>query len=231
MYDTNVLGVIQPVSIICASWKWLDETDIHARALTDYKGYKGGVVDDTKLVKELWGVLDAADVVVAHNGDSFDIKIMNTRFVAAGLNAPSHYKTIDTLKVARKYFRFSANKLDSLGEYLGVGRKAPTGGFETWIKCMAGDKEAWETMVKYNVHDIELLEKVYLKLRPYMQNHPVLAQFDPKPVVSGKFPCGTCESTNTNRRGFMTTKAGRYQRYQCLDCGSWSSGPYEKVKP
>jgi len=200
------------------------------KALCDYPGYKGGVVDDKKLVTELWKVLDGADVVIAHNGDSFDIKVLNARFVANGLNAPSDYKSIDTLKVAKKHFRFNNNTLNELGQYLKEGRKAPTGGFETWTKCMKGDLTAWATMKEYNVQDIDLLERVYLRLRPFMSSHPNLNMINPLKGKLAEFACQVCQSIKTMKRGFSITKAGRYQRYQCTDCGSWSSGPYEKTK-
>ena len=41
---------------------------------------------------------------------------------------PSPYKTIDTLKIARKYFGFNSSKLDDLGRVLGAGEKVRHGG-------------------------------------------------------------------------------------------------------
>lgn len=230
MYDVNVLGVIEPVKVIAVSWKWLGDSELHTRALPDYKGYRGGVVNDTDLVNDVWKVLDNADIVIAHNGDSFDIKILNARFLVAGLNPPSDYKTVDTLKVAKKYFRFNNNSLNELGGYLDEGRKTSTGGFETWLKCMAGEKEAWAQMRHYNARDVELLERVYLRLRPYINNHPNLNLIAPRKVTLSEHSCSSCQSLNTIKRGFSVTKLGRYQRYACNDCGSWSSGPYERVK-
>lgn len=229
MYDTNVLAVVEPVKVICCAWKELGDKEVQVRALPDYDNYVGGVVDDLRLVTDLWNVLDKADVVIAHNGDSFDIKVLNARFIANGLHAPSVYKSIDTLKVAKKYFKFNNNTLNELGQYLHEGKKAPTGGFETWTKCMAGDETAWDRMKKYNVQDITLLQRVYLRLRPYMSNHPNLNLIAP-PKTKSECPCSACQSTKTSKRGFAITKAGRYQRYQCNDCGSWTSGPYEKAK-
>lgn len=228
MYDTNILGVVDPVKVICGAWKRLNEKDVSVRALCDYPEYQPGVVNDKELVTELWHVLDEADVIIAHNGDSFDCKVLNARFVANGLNAPSDYKTVDTLKSAKKYFRFNNNTLNELGLYLGEGKKAPTGGFETWTKCMAGDQSAWNRMKKYNAQDVELLERVYLRLRPFIGNHPNLNTISPPRVKQFEFPCQSCQSVNTSKRGFSVTKLGRYQRYQCSDCGSWSSGPYER---
>lgn len=228
MYETNILGVVRPVNVLCMGWKWLGEKKVNIRAQFDYPGYKGGIVDDKALVTDLWKVLDEADVVIAHNGDSFDIKILNARFVANGLNAPSDYKSVDTLKVAKKYFKFNNNSLNELGQYLKEGKKAPTGGFETWTKCMDGDPVAWDRMKKYNVQDVELLERVYLRLRPYITNHPNLQVISPRPTKISEFACQVCQSLKTVKRGFSVTKMGRYQRWQCTDCGSWSSGAYER---
>ncbi len=229
-YDQNVIKVIEPVKVLCCGWKTLGTGTVTVKGLNDYEGYQPGVVDDKKLVEEIWYVLDEADVVLAHNGDSFDIKVLNARFLANGLNPPSDYKTIDTLKVAKKYFRFNNNKLDELGSYLHEGRKAGTGGFETWTGCMEGDPTSWKRMKEYNAKDVELLERVYLRLRPFISNHPDLNLLSGTRTRSSSFSCGTCQSENTQKRGFQMTKAGRYQRYSCSDCGSWSSGPYEKVK-
>lgn len=228
-YDTNILSILQPVKVICCAWKQLGDKKTQVKALCDYDGYLPDVVDDKLLVTELWEVLDKADIVIGHNADSFDLKILNARFIANGLNAPSDFKTVDTLKAAKKYFRFNNNTLNELGIYLGEGRKAPTGGFETWTKCMAGDPKAWSTMKKYNIQDVDLLERVYLRLRPFIGNHPNLNMIVAPKVKTSEHACTVCQSVNTVRRGFAVTKAGRYQRYACNDCGSWSSGPYERT--
>lgn len=227
MYEQNVIQVLEPSKIISVAWKWLTEKEVTVKALPDYDIYKSGQLDDTKLVEDVWKVLDEADIVIAHNGDSFDIKKLNSRFIAFGLTAPSPYKTIDTLKVAKKYFKFDNNSLEQLGDYLKEGHKAPTGGFSLWTGCIAGDKEAWTRMKIYNARDVELLERVYLRLRPFITNHPNVNQDD----ASNGYSCPTCTSHNTSKRGFTMTLTGRKQRYQCMDCGAWSTGSFEKVYP
>lgn len=225
-YDTNVLKVLESSKIISVAWKELYSKETEVKALPDYVGYKAGVINDKKLVTEIWHVLDAADVVIAHYGDGFDLKKLNARFAYYGLDAPSAYKTVDTKKVSKKYFLFDNNKLDSLGTYFHLGNKLPTGGFDLWVQCIAGDTLAWDKMKAYNKEDVILLEKVYLKLRSFMTNHPNLNVVTEEIGVS----CPTCQSKNLQKRGFSPTKTGRKQRYQCSDCGSWSSGPWIKLK-
>lgn len=225
-YQQNSLKVLENSKIISVSWKELDSAKINVKALVDYKSYKKGIINDEQLVKEIWKVLDKADVVVGHHSDAFDLKKLNARFVYYGLNAPSAYKTVDTKKVASKYFKFDGNSLNALSGYFGLGQKVNNGGFELWVRCMAGDMKAWKLMKDYNKQDVLLLEKLYLKLRPFINNHPNLNLVTDTLGES----CPSCQSRNMQKRGFSITKTGRKQRFQCGDCGSWSSGPFTKVR-
>jgi uncharacterized protein YprB with RNaseH-like and TPR domain len=226
-WDTSILKVIEPSKIISVAWKELGDAKVQVKALCDYKKYKKGIIDDEELIKEVWNVLDRADIVIAHNGNSFDIKRLNSRFIYYGLAAPSAYKAIDTLTVAKKYFKFDSNALNNLGVYLGLGQKVENGGFGLWIRCLEqGDPEAWKLMKEYNAQDVTLLEKVYLTLRPYITNHPNTNALVDKPGMN----CPTCQSEKVTKRGFSITRTGRRQRFQCNDCGSWSMGSLEKIK-
>ena len=193
-------------------------------SLADFKGYKPGSENDKALVKQLWKLFDEADILIAHNGDNFDIKKANARFAYYKLPPPSPYKTIDTLKVARKYFQFTSNKLDDLGNHLGYGRKLAHTGFHLWKGCMNGDLQAWKHMVRYNRRDVELLEKIYLHLRPWISNHPNVS------ILSDTYNgCPACGSKNVMKMGTDITQTGRVQQYQCRDCKKWSRGKIQKV--
>ena len=50
--------------------------------------------------------------------------------------------SVDTLKEARKVFKFSSNKLDYIAQYLGVGAKMDTGGIALWEGCATGSRKA-----------------------------------------------------------------------------------------
>lgn len=179
---------------------------------------------EKELVKKLWEYLDKSDILVSHNGDRFDIKKSNARFMFHGFQPPSPYRTIDTLKVAKKYFAFTSNRLDALGEYLGVGRKVKHKGMDLWFSCMKGDSSAFSRMRKYNKQDVDLLYAVYNKLKPYMENHPSMTIYQ---ELTG---CPTCASTKLQSRGFGVTKTGKYRRFHCQDCGAWSRGKTIKTK-
>jgi RNase_H superfamily len=206
-YETDAIAVEQESYLLCYAAKWLDGRMMTA-SLPNYRGNKEA------LVKSLWRLLDEADIVVAHNGDQFDIRKSNAFFSHYSLPPPSPYKTVDTLKVARKYHKFSSNKLDDLGEYLGYGKKIKTD-FSLWQGCMDGDTKSWEKMIQYNKRDVVLLERIFLHFRPWIKNINVAIHSD-SPV------CPKCGSSNLMSRGFAFNVSTKYQRYQCRDCRGWS---------
>lgn len=203
--------------------KKLGDKKITTYALPDFKGYKANKEDDYKLVQKLWEYFDKADCLIAHNGDGFDIRKANARFIYHRLLPPSPYVTIDTLKIARRHFKFDSNRLDALAQHLHIGKKLPTTGFDTWKGCMTGDKKAWDLMCKYNAHDVELLERVYTVLRPWAKNHPNMN------LITRKDGCPKCTSTRIKREGHRYTMMGAAQRYSCLTCGAWFTGEIEKL--
>ena len=172
IWEQNVVEVKRDWYILSVAWKWLGESKVHVMSLPQFKNWNKDKEDDSALIKELWKLFDEAEVIVAHNGNSFDIKKSNARFIINELKPPSPYKTIDTKLVAKRYFKFDSNKLNELGKYLKLGKKLETGGFELWKGCMAGDMKAWKKMCAYNKQDVAIIKKVYNKLHPWTTNHP-----------------------------------------------------------
>lgn len=213
--------VKSPWYMLCWSAKWLDDKKIYSSALIDFpKAYNKDSENDKEILKVLWKLLNEADIVIGHNCKNFDVRKSNARFIMNGMTPPSPYKVIDTLEVARKYFFFTSNKLDNLGKYLKVGQKIETGGFKLWQQCMQGNKQAWHKMVTYCKNDVILLEKIYKKLLPYIQNHPNLAVYlDDETMI-----CPKCGSKNIKKEGYTYTTIGKYQQYSCKDCKGWSRG-------
>jgi len=224
-YDQNVIAFYSTTYILSFAYKSLGDADITVRALPDYKGYTKDRANDELLSRDLWSVLDSADIVVAHNGDAFDIKRSNARFIAHDLPPPSPFKTVDTLKIAKKHFKFESNKLDDLGQYLAVGEKLAHTGFKLWRGCMDGDPEAWKQMKEYNAQDVALLEEVYLKLRPWATTHPNLNLYG---GGSDTVKCSSCGSDHVQKRGYSYAVTQVRQRFQCVDCRHWFSGEIVK---
>jgi hypothetical protein len=215
MWEQDVIDIKENWYILSFAVKWGDgKTRTHA--LPDYPLYGSDRENDAELVKELHSVFEQADIIVAHNGDRFDIKKANARFIFHGLMPPTSCNTIDTLKIA-------SNRLNDLGKYLGVGTKLPNTGKHLWLGCMGGDHTAWATMRRYNAQDVELLWRVYRKLRPWASTHPNLN------LYSGKKNCPTCQSGSVIRNGQRYLKTVVRQQYRCMSCGHQWHG--ETISP
>lgn len=209
--EYNITRVRRDWIIFMFSYKWLGEKTVHTESIWDY-GYNPKKPDDWPIIEKLWLLFNEADVIVAHNGDRFDVPKSRTRFIVHGLQPPSPYQTIDTKKLA-KTFGFDSNKLDELGRQLGLGRKLETGGQALWDGCQDGEPDAWRLMAKYNKQDVVLLEKVYLKLRGWAKVHPNLS------LLTRNLACPTCQSKDFVRNGYHYLSTGKFQRLACKNCG------------
>lgn len=196
------------------SWaaKWLFEDDVFSDVVTPKEARN---MDDKRIVENLWKILDEADVVIAHNGINFDTRHMNGRFLKYGLNLPSPYVQIDTLRASRKRLRLSSYRLDAIAKFLGTEVKKSTN-FQLWLDCLSGDKEALKKMDEYCQQDIRVLEDVYLHLRPYIQPHPNLGVY----IEENAQACPACLSTNLEKTGEYATTVNLYDAYRCKSCGS-----------
>lgn len=170
LYKVNISNdqIISDSFILSWAAKWLFDDQIYSDVIT-FASVKRGY--DKPILRKIWNMVNEADVLIAHNGDQFDIPMLNTRFIINGLGRPMPYQSIDTLKVVnrQKQFRFGSNRLDFINRQLGLDRKIKTGGFDLWKRCMDGDKEALNDMVEYNRQDVSILEELYVLLRPWIK--------------------------------------------------------------
>lgn len=201
--------------MICWSAKWLGSQEVMSDVLTPEEIKKE---DDSRIVTSLWTIMDRADIIIAHNGKRFDVPKMNSRFILTGLPPTSPYQQIDTKEIAAKQFGFSSNKLDALAGYFGVVHKDDTD-FQLWVDCLEGNEEALSYMETYNIKDVKILEQVYLKLRPWIKNHPNLGLY----LEESKEVCPVCGSGKLIPDGtFYYTSAGKYEVMRCTSCGATS---------
>jgi hypothetical protein len=216
LWQTDVIQVDVDWHILSFAWKWLGEKRVHAMGLPDCEDPES----DYELCVKLHELFDEADIVVAHNGARFDVPKVNARMLVHGMEPPSPYKQVDTLQVARRTFKFSSNKLDDLCRELGLERKGDTSGWKTWIGCINGDEKAWRTLIKYNKQDVQILEQLYLRLRPWTKNHPNVGAIDDLSDICPR--CGAAGEMIS--RGWTYATASRRQRFQCRACGGWCAG-------
>lgn len=203
-------------SILAVCAKWVGKAPM-------YRDTRKKPRDDKALLRWVHGLLDAADIVVTQNGQSFDIKKINARLIAEGFGPYSPIRQIDTKLVAKKHFAFTSNRLEWMGRHVGkepksTHKKFP--GFELWAQCLAKNNAAWEEMKKYNIQDVKATERLYLKMRPWIAGHPNLNTY----ANGDALACPKCGSERVTRSGTRVNQNGRYPRYQCQDCGGWATG-------
>lgn len=212
-YEQNALSIVEDWRVLGAAYAWND--DKVKLAYPKHPDIWPLEPDEceAEVLAQVWTLLDEADMVIAHNGDKFDLRKLNARLIRFGYGPPSPYLSIDTLKVARKHFAFTQNKLDYLGQYLGAQGKLSHTGLQLWLDCMAGDPKAWSLMKRYNKRDVELLRDVYKILLPWISNHPHI----------GGDGCPKCGSMDLVKRGIRRMKSGiRYNQLRCNTCGGYS---------
>lgn len=208
-WQTNILRFEKEFYILSCAFKWLGYK--HIECITSQHNN-----DDKMLCKKIVSRLNEADILIAHNGDSFDVKKLNARLAFHDLDPISPVTTIDTKKVAKKHFAFNSNSLDDLARFFGFGTKRKHDGIDLWLDCMTGDKKAWDIMIDYNKFDVVLLEKIYKRMKKYMVPHPNVAKLQNK-----MFGCDKCGSDEAIRHGFRPGSNGLRQKWLCKGCGGF----------
>jgi len=200
------------------SWaaKWLHAPDV---MYMDQR-FAENIEDDGAILRALWELLDAADVVVTQNGKNFDQKKLFARFLLNGFQPPSSFKHIDTLEIAKRHFGFTSNKLEYMSDKIcRKYRKLKHGrfpGFELWRSCLAGKLSAWTEMERYNRRDVLALEELWLKLAPWDGAVNFNLYHDDATHIC------RCGGADFKKQGWFYTETGKFQRYRCRACGAES---------
>lgn len=199
----------RPAGLLCFAAKFHDSREIIFKSLWEH-GEKG-------MARELLRLLDEADGVIGWNSDKFDIRWIQAQFLKCGLSKSSPFAKIDLMKSVRRQVALPSYKLDYVAQWLGVGKKVDTGGFELWTNVLAGDPKAQALMRKYNIGDVKITEAVFDKLasKGWVMGLPNAS------IEDGEC-CPNCGSERLIRRGHSLKQTRKYVRYQCKDCGTYS---------
>ena len=223
LWDQNIsLNMIkEDWSVLAWAAKWLNDPPKKIMYMDTRK--EKNVRNDKKILLAIRDLLDEADIVITQNGRKFDQKKLNARFLINKIRPPSPYKHIDTLVIAKKNFAFTSNKLEYMSETFNVKYKKMTkgrvfSGFALWDGCLKGNIKAWKEMEIYNKYDVLALEELYNTLQPY----DTTVNFSL--YLENEEPVCNCGSKRLQKRGYEMTNSGKYQRYQCQDCGKWHRG-------
>lgn len=207
--DVNISTgqIMKDWSVIAWSAKWLGDPASKI-VYYDQRGAKD-IENDKAILRPLWELLDEADIVITQNGQSFDSKKVNARFILHGWTPPSPYRHIDTYRVVRRVASFTSNSLDYLTQKLCTKYKklshARFPGMSLWVECLAGNKAAWNEMRQYNIHDTLATEELYRKLEAWI----------PQGMPNAEHPCPRRYAVKWDKRRNLD---GVYQVYKCNKC-------------
>ena len=215
LYNQNALEVKTPSRLLGVSFAMNDNPVQWTPAARNGS--------DTALVQAVWRLFDKADWIVAHNGDRFDIKRLNTYFLVNGHGPPSPYQQIDSLKMWNsKFAQAEGASLKYTARKLKLQDKLTNSGIKLWLDCMANVPEAWAEMGAYAIQDTVTLRELYYELRPWMVRGPNMGHF------REGLACRNCGSLDLVKRGKHRTNASVFQTYQCKECGGYSRSPFRE---
>jgi hypothetical protein len=154
-------------AVLCDVDVGRDEIRVSSDCITPKEARRG---DDRRCLSGLRERMNKADFWVGHNVKAFDTKKAQLRLILNRMNAPDlTVKQVDTLSLARKYFK---NDSDTLGYWL--ARLGHTGKDkmerEDWDGCKAGDPKALHKMQKYNKQDVRGGLDVLIEFRDYLRS-------------------------------------------------------------
>ena len=212
LYDQNIgLNQIeQDWYILSFAAKWFNEDKIFYWDQRKAKPRN----DDKLILEQIHKLLDEADYVCGHNIARFDLKKLNARFILHNLPPVKPFEVLDTLRIAKKYFAFTSNKLEHLAKYLKCDAHKSSHseftGMELWTETMRGNKKAFEAMEEYNKTDVIVTEMVFKKLLPW----------ESKINFQSNFWEAICSCGNKEffKNGLKYTRTGAFQIYRCNQC-------------
>lgn len=222
VWQQNIAGgqIIRPTQMLTWAGKFLGDKRITYRTWEDE-----GFLDD------LHDMLEAADIVVGFNHVKFDLRHANREFLLAGMRAVRPHADVDMLKVVKSLYDFPHYRLDYVAKVILDESKLETGGFDLWPAFMRGEKKAQRVMRKYNIQDVRITEKLYLKLRPWVRTHPYTGPIPDGYIKDGdeSYQCPVCDSNLARRDRPRRTRCFAIRVLECMDCGHWFDGKRRKL--
>lgn len=222
--------IVKDWYVLCWSAKWLFDDKVLSDSISSSDSIKG---NDEKVCKSIHKLLSQADVVITQNGDKFDIRKLQWKFMKYGFPPNNKYHSIDTLKKSRQIASPTSHGLNFVAQSLGFGQKSPMVEGD-WIRAEAGDKKAIEKMSKYCENDIYLLEDWYLVLRGWMKTHPNLAPYVEmyREIEPDENICPRClhtlHDTVFNRKWYSLATGKKYKAGGCTHCGTQLRRSYKR---
>lgn len=205
-------------SIMCFGYKIEGESEAKCLNVWDFTD---DFQNDAALAHLAYEILHDADEIVTHNGKRFDLKVLNTRLAKWGLPPLPKIHHVDTKVVCSRNLSLYSNSLANVAKFFGLDDKMTfSNKWGMWerIAFKEHTKEDLEVMAEYCKQDVEVLQQIYQRTRPFHGNMSV----NKNVVNPNEMLCPVCGSHEIVSNGWRISGGNAFQRMQCLDCGSWS---------
>jgi uncharacterized protein YprB with RNaseH-like and TPR domain len=199
--------ILEEQQIICACWKWEGDAKVYSAVWDKNRS-------DKRLVFNLKTLIDSADLVVAHNGDRFDLGFIKGRLLFHDFKPLRAPNTDDTYKLSKRAFYLNAHRLGYLGRYLKLGGKVSVA-FPLWVRVWKGEAQALKEMVKYCKKDVVLCQQLYKRILPHVKSPVNKALLRKKVGLS----CPSCAHSGMTKHGWWVSRGSAKQRWTCHSCG------------
>lgn len=207
----------------CIGYKWMGEKKVHLVSIRDFKSaFAEDPTNDLHVVAHFSDVLAQADYHVTWYGARFDLPFLQTRSIELGLPPLPDRPHVDAWRIAKYKLRFNSNRLETVSRSIAIAPGAKQS-FKTpidakcWVKAKAGHVDSIKYIEEHCVADVDVLENVFQKIRPYASSLPNLSKLN-NPLIEG---CPACGSSKMNKKGKRITPRGWKQQLQCQDCAHW----------
>lgn len=148
---------------------------MHERVITP-REIKNGTFD-TDMLREFENTISLFDRVCVYWGKDrrHDIPFLRTRALKAGVGFPLYRDVcvIDLYDWAKNKLSLHGYKLEIVCRELDIPAKEHPLDGKTWVRAMAGDKDALDYILIHNREDVVCMEPLYHKLEPFMRRTKV----------------------------------------------------------
>lgn len=159
--------------ILCASYESSKQPGkVHTirQDHTNPKWKTGIRGDDKELVKQTCALVRSHDVIVAHNGNRFDIPMLRTRALRWHLTPLKEVKLVDPCQIAWRKFKLRSNRLGAIADFVGIKDKKTPLDMSLWADVMLnGSAKGMNAIVEHCEADIRVLSGVLAFVKPYIK--------------------------------------------------------------
>jgi hypothetical protein len=204
-------------------YKWLGDKKPVVLSIADYEEFTRDATNDKPLVRDFLKVYASADVTIAYNGTLFDRPYLLAKCMEHRLPIPPNVTMVDPYFTVKSNLRISRKSLQNTAYFLHLDKEKTRLEGRIWRRAATGHRPSIKYIVDHCAADVDVLEELYLYLRPLMRSHPRFG--------ASLGQCRFCSSTRLQSRGRIVTKLkGESQRIRCSDCGGWDQRTLKEIK-